>query len=230
MRVLPCAPAYERPRGTPSGGAACKGLPLRRGTRKRRGVTEGVRMTIVGFHASHEQVPPARLLDAVQRAEQAGFDAAMCSRPLRAVERAPGRVRIRVELARLPRCRPRDCRSASSPRPGSGTTRRSPRRRSRRSRPCTPAGSGPRSAAARRSTSTSPATRGPPKDERDARLRETVDRHASPARRRGGQRRRAHPRRPRPHLEPARRCRRRCSAAAVSAETARGCGRAGPTG
>ena len=36
-------------------------------------------MTIVGFHASHEQVPPARLLYAVQRAEEAGFDAAMCS-------------------------------------------------------------------------------------------------------------------------------------------------------
>ena len=36
-------------------------------------------MTIVGFHASHEQVPPARLLHAVQRAEEAGFDAAMCS-------------------------------------------------------------------------------------------------------------------------------------------------------
>ncbi|WP_173924297.1 TIGR03885 family FMN-dependent LLM class oxidoreductase [Agromyces sp. Marseille-P2726] len=36
-------------------------------------------MTIVGFHASHEQLPPSRLLDAVKRAEQAGFDAAMCS-------------------------------------------------------------------------------------------------------------------------------------------------------
>jgi len=36
-------------------------------------------MTIVGFHASHEQVPPARLLHAVQHAEEAGFDAAMCS-------------------------------------------------------------------------------------------------------------------------------------------------------
>ncbi|MGY4644786.1 TIGR03885 family FMN-dependent LLM class oxidoreductase [Cellulomonas sp. URHB0016] len=36
-------------------------------------------MTIVGFHASHEQVHPAALLAAVQRAEQAGFDAAMCS-------------------------------------------------------------------------------------------------------------------------------------------------------
>ncbi|PWC03921.1 TIGR03885 family FMN-dependent LLM class oxidoreductase [Agromyces badenianii] len=36
-------------------------------------------MTIVGFHASHEQLPPSRLLDAVKHAEQAGFDAAMCS-------------------------------------------------------------------------------------------------------------------------------------------------------
>lgn len=36
-------------------------------------------MTTVGFHASHEQLPPARLLRAVQRAEEAGFDAAMCS-------------------------------------------------------------------------------------------------------------------------------------------------------
>jgi len=36
-------------------------------------------MTTVGFHASHEQVHPAALLRAVQRAEQAGFTAAMCS-------------------------------------------------------------------------------------------------------------------------------------------------------
>ncbi len=36
-------------------------------------------MTILGFHASHEQLPPSRLLDAVKHAEQAGFDAAMCS-------------------------------------------------------------------------------------------------------------------------------------------------------
>src|SRR6188768_3448466 len=40
---------------------------------------EGVRMTVVGFHASHEQLPPGRLLEAVKRAEAAGFDAAMCS-------------------------------------------------------------------------------------------------------------------------------------------------------
>jgi len=38
-----------------------------------------VGMTVVGFHASHEQVPPADLLTAVQAAEQAGFTAAMCS-------------------------------------------------------------------------------------------------------------------------------------------------------
>jgi probable non-F420 flavinoid oxidoreductase len=36
-------------------------------------------MTIVGFHASHEQIPPSALLGAVQRAEEVGFDAAMCS-------------------------------------------------------------------------------------------------------------------------------------------------------
>jgi probable non-F420 flavinoid oxidoreductase len=36
-------------------------------------------MTSVGFHASHEQVHPAKLLQAVQRAEEVGFDAAMCS-------------------------------------------------------------------------------------------------------------------------------------------------------
>ncbi len=36
-------------------------------------------MTIFGFHASHEQVHPADLLRAVQDAERAGFDAAMCS-------------------------------------------------------------------------------------------------------------------------------------------------------
>lgn len=36
-------------------------------------------MTVYGFHASHEQVHPAQLLEAVQLAEQAGFTAAMCS-------------------------------------------------------------------------------------------------------------------------------------------------------
>jgi probable non-F420 flavinoid oxidoreductase len=36
-------------------------------------------VTVIGFHASHEQAPPSELLAAVQRAEQVGFDAAMCS-------------------------------------------------------------------------------------------------------------------------------------------------------
>lgn len=36
-------------------------------------------VTVVGFHASHEQIHPAQLLRDVQHAEQAGFDAAMCS-------------------------------------------------------------------------------------------------------------------------------------------------------
>jgi probable non-F420 flavinoid oxidoreductase len=33
----------------------------------------------IGFHASHEQLPPSALLAAVVAAEEAGFDAAMCS-------------------------------------------------------------------------------------------------------------------------------------------------------
>ncbi len=36
-------------------------------------------MAYLGFHASHEQIDPKALLDAVQLAEQAGFAAAMCS-------------------------------------------------------------------------------------------------------------------------------------------------------
>ena len=34
---------------------------------------------VIGFHASHEQFGPDRLLNLVQLAERAGFDAAMCS-------------------------------------------------------------------------------------------------------------------------------------------------------
>lgn len=33
----------------------------------------------LGYHSSHEQFPPSALLDYVQRAQAAGFDAAMCS-------------------------------------------------------------------------------------------------------------------------------------------------------
>jgi probable non-F420 flavinoid oxidoreductase len=36
-------------------------------------------MATIGFHASHEQLAPGALLEAVRRAEDAGFDAAMCS-------------------------------------------------------------------------------------------------------------------------------------------------------
>ncbi len=36
-------------------------------------------MVLLGFHASHEQLPPSSLLAAVVRAEAAGFDGAMCS-------------------------------------------------------------------------------------------------------------------------------------------------------
>ena len=36
-------------------------------------------MPLIGFHASHEQVPPSALLEAVVAAEAAGFTAAMSS-------------------------------------------------------------------------------------------------------------------------------------------------------
>lgn len=36
-------------------------------------------MPRIGFHASHEQFPPSRLISLVQQAEEAGFDDAMCS-------------------------------------------------------------------------------------------------------------------------------------------------------
>ena len=36
-------------------------------------------MTIVGWHASHEQISPRELLTAARRAEEAGFDAGMSS-------------------------------------------------------------------------------------------------------------------------------------------------------
>lgn len=39
----------------------------------------GAMVPTVGFHASHEQLPPSRLIAAVKAAEAAGFQAAMCS-------------------------------------------------------------------------------------------------------------------------------------------------------
>lgn len=37
------------------------------------------RVTLIGYHCSHENVPPGELLQAAQAAERVGFDAAMCS-------------------------------------------------------------------------------------------------------------------------------------------------------
>src|SRR5688572_30561942 len=42
-------------------------------------MTDQANGVTVGFHASHEQVPPSPLLEAVQAAEAAGFTAAMSS-------------------------------------------------------------------------------------------------------------------------------------------------------
>ncbi|WP_181642471.1 LLM class flavin-dependent oxidoreductase, partial [Nocardioides massiliensis] len=36
-------------------------------------------MTVLGFHASHEQIDPRTLLADLRRAEEVGFDAGMCS-------------------------------------------------------------------------------------------------------------------------------------------------------
>lgn len=43
------------------------------------GATKTRTMVFLGFHASHEQLPPSALLTSVVRAESAGFDGAMCS-------------------------------------------------------------------------------------------------------------------------------------------------------
>ena len=47
-------------------------------------------MTTFGYHASHEQLPPSALLADVQLAEQAGFQAAMCSDHFAPWSRAQG--------------------------------------------------------------------------------------------------------------------------------------------
>ncbi|MBO0981248.1 TIGR03885 family FMN-dependent LLM class oxidoreductase [Microbacterium sp. SD291] len=47
-------------------------------------------MTVIGYHASHEQLPPGMLLTAVRLAEAVGFDAAMCSDHLSPWSRAQG--------------------------------------------------------------------------------------------------------------------------------------------
>jgi probable non-F420 flavinoid oxidoreductase len=50
----------------------------------------GEQRTLIGFHASHEEVPPAELLDAVRRAEESGFAAATCSDHFAPWSRAQG--------------------------------------------------------------------------------------------------------------------------------------------
>ncbi|WP_309080778.1 TIGR03885 family FMN-dependent LLM class oxidoreductase [Zhihengliuella sp.] len=47
-------------------------------------------MVLLGFHASHEQIGPRQLLEDVQRAERAGFGAALCSDHLNPWGRAQG--------------------------------------------------------------------------------------------------------------------------------------------
>lgn len=47
-------------------------------------------MVFIGFHASHEQIAPSALLDAVVGAERAGYDGAMCSDHLAPWTRAQG--------------------------------------------------------------------------------------------------------------------------------------------
>ena len=117
-------------------------------------------MPTIGFHCSHEQIAPGRLLRDVQHAEQAGFTAAMSSDHLSPWSRAAGRVGLRVVLPRARRWPRPACRSASSPPPASATTPPSPRRRSRPWRACSPAASGRRWAPARPATSGSPARSG----------------------------------------------------------------------
>lgn len=45
---------------------------------------------VIGYHASHEQFPPSHLLALVQHAEDAGFNAAMCSDHIHTWSRAQG--------------------------------------------------------------------------------------------------------------------------------------------
>ncbi len=71
-------------------------------------------MTIYGFHASHEQVHPAALLDAVQRAEAAGFTAAMCSDHFSPWSERQGHSPRSPGPGSARRWRRRACRSASS--------------------------------------------------------------------------------------------------------------------
>ena len=120
----------------------------------------GVPMTAIGIHASHEQIAPSALLTRDARGGGRGLRARLVLGPLLALERAPGRVGLRLVVARRRDAGDRACRSASSTRPGSATTRRSWRRRPPRWPSCSRAGCPSRSAPASSATSTSPASRG----------------------------------------------------------------------
>ena len=63
--------------GVPVWGTARGVRPLRDWRGSRTGTVRT--MPTVGFHASHEQLSPARLIEASRAAEAAGFEAAMCS-------------------------------------------------------------------------------------------------------------------------------------------------------
>ena len=110
-------------------------------------------MPTIGFHCSHEQIPPSQLLEDVKHAEAAGFTAAMCSDHLEPWSTDQGQsgyawswLGAALNATNLP--------FGVSPHRASGTTRSSPRRRSARSARCSPAGSGRPWARARPSTST----------------------------------------------------------------------------
>ncbi len=47
-------------------------------------------MPVIGFHAQHEQAHPRELRDSAVHAEQAGFDAVMCSDHLAPWSRSQG--------------------------------------------------------------------------------------------------------------------------------------------
>ena len=155
---------------------------------------------------------PSALLDARAQAEAAGFERALSSDHFSPVERAPGRVRLRLVVAGrraagdLAAVRRRQRARAALP-PGD---HRAGDRHAGRDVPR--AGSGSRSAAARRPTSTSPASRGRDKPMRNARLRECVDVIRALFAGEEVDHRRPRHRRPGPAVDAARASRRRCSA------------------
>ena len=118
-------------------------------------------MVVASFHASHEQLPPSRLIQAVRAAEAAGFQGVTSSDHLAPWSERQGESGFAWSwLGRRPRG-DLDSDGRRHRARASGITRRSSLKRSRRSQRCTPVVCGWRSAPARPSTSMSPATRGP---------------------------------------------------------------------